>query len=76
MEKKEAIEELRQNLNVKFCHAVLFCTAEGEYYTDLHTGHPGSCYCDWNFNFVWREESEYTDPTELDHILQHYLAQT
>lgn len=68
MEKQEAIEELRQNLNVKNCHAVLFCNAEGEYYTDLHTGHTGSCSCDWNRDFVWREESDYTDPTELDQI--------
>jgi len=67
MEKNQAIEELKNNINVNFCHAVLLRDAD-EYYTELHSGHAGNCCCDDHENFVWREESGYTDPDELNYI--------
>jgi hypothetical protein len=67
MTKQEAIEELELNINTNFTHAVLLCN-NGEYRTELHTCHAGNCCCDQHEDFVWREESPWTDPDELEGI--------
>jgi len=68
MEKKEAIEELRQNINCNFTHAVLLKNSTRGYFTELHTGHAGNCCCNQHEDFVWREEAPYTNPEELETI--------
>jgi hypothetical protein len=68
MEKAEAIEELKLNINGKHGHAVLLQGDDGCWYTELHAGHAGNCCCNQRRDFVWREESPYTDPEELDGI--------
>ncbi len=67
MEKHEAIEELRRNINCNFSHAVLL-KGDAGYRTELHPGHAGNCCCDQHEDFVWRETSPYTDPDELGEI--------
>jgi hypothetical protein len=68
MEKGEAIAELRNNINLNFSHAVLLRNDKDGYYTELHGGHAGNCCCNQHDDFVWREESPYTDESELDEI--------
>ena len=63
MSKREAIKELRRNINTGG-HAVLL--REGRSWrTELHTGHAGNCCCNDHDDYVWRETSYYTDPAEL-----------
>jgi hypothetical protein len=68
MTKQDAIEELRANINLNFAHAVLLCNDNDGYYTDLHGGHSGNCCCNDHDDFVWREDSPYTDEDDLDEI--------
>jgi hypothetical protein len=67
MNKLEAIEELKKNINCGMAHAVLLRSKDG-YRTELHAGHAGSCCCDAHADYVWREDGAYTDPDELDLI--------
>lgn len=67
MNKNEAIENLKANINLNFSHAVLLKNKDG-YYTELHPGHAGNCCCNQHDDFVWREESAYTDESELEEI--------
>lgn len=68
MTKKQAIKELRCNINLNFCHAVLLHNKQDGYYTELHPGHAGNCCCNQHRDFVWREGGPYTDPTVLNEI--------
>lgn len=67
MELYEAKRELGQNVNLSYSHAVLLRDDKG-YETELHSGHAGNCGCDADDNFIWREESVYTDQLEIDDI--------
>lgn len=63
MTKREAISELRRNINTGG-HAVLLRDGRS-WYTELHGGAAGNCCCDEHEDYVWRETSYYTDPVEL-----------
>lgn len=67
MTKKDALKELKKNINLNFAHAVLLQN-NGSYRTELHGGHAGNCCCCDHPDFVWREESVYTNPAELNEI--------
>jgi hypothetical protein len=70
MKRSEAIKELKHNINCNFSHAVLLCDSKGSWRTELHPGHAGNCCCDEHKDFVWRETSPYTDPSEIDDITE------
>ncbi len=69
----QAKKELLKNINMNFAHAVLLKTIinlknEDGYYTEVHGGHAGNCCCNQHSDFVWREDSPYTDPQEVEEI--------
>ena len=61
----QAKKELLKNINMNFAHAVLLKNEDG-YYTETHGGHAGNCCCNQHDDFVWREDSPYTDPEEVE----------
>lgn len=63
MTKRQAVSELRRNLNTGG-HAVLLRTGRS-WRTELHAGHAGNCCCNGHEDFEWREERIYTDLDEL-----------
>jgi hypothetical protein len=71
---KTAQKELLININLNFSHAVLLRDKKGSWKTELHGGHAGNCCCDQHDDFVWREESPYTDPTEVRQIFARSSA--
>ena len=66
--KEEAKEELKGNINVNFCHAVILENENLGYFVELHAGHAGNCCCDSDADFVWREDGVYTTEEEIDEI--------
>ena len=65
MSLSEAKEELKDNINLNFSHAVLLKDKDG-YYTELHGGHAGNCCCCSHEDFVWRASGPYTHDSEID----------
>jgi len=74
MDAKSAQRELLANINLNFSHAVLLRDKRGSWRTELHGGHAGNCCCDQHEDFVWREESPYTEPSEVREIFARSAA--
>jgi len=68
MTKQEAIKKLKKNINLNFSHAVLLKNDDEDYRVELHGGHAGNCCCCDHHDFVWRQESPYTNPIEIDEL--------
>lgn len=64
MTKKNAIRELKANINLNFSHAVLLYNGRS-WRTELHAGHAGNCCCNDHDDFVWRETTPYTDIDDM-----------
>lgn len=74
MNARDAKRELKANINLNFSHAVLLRDKSGSWRTELHGGHAGNCCCNEHKDFIWREESPYTDPVEVDELFTRSAA--
>jgi hypothetical protein len=65
MKFKNAMQELKDNININFAHAALLYEKKCGFYTELHAGHAGNCCCDSDNRFVWCENSSYTNFNDM-----------